>query len=90
MLNTALPAPMAEPKPISDTRHGITRTDPYAWLRDDNWQNVMRDPAALSPDIKAHLNAENAYCAAVTAPCQDLQQTLYTQMRGRILEDDSQ
>ena len=90
MLNTALPAPVAEPKPISDTRHGITRTDPYAWLRDDNWQNVMRDPAALAPDIKAYLNAENAYCAAVTAPCQDLQQTLYTEMRGRILEDDSQ
>lgn len=44
----SLPTPPAAPKkPISDTRHGITRTDDYAWLRADNWQAMFKDPSIL-------------------------------------------
>ena len=51
--------PVAAKKPISDTRHGITRTDDYAWLRADNWQAMFKDPAILDPAIRQHLEAEN-------------------------------
>ena len=89
MPHTPLGAPKTPEKPYSDTYHGITRTDPFAWLRDDNWQAVMKDPAALDADIRAHLEAENAYTDAVLAPTKELQETLFGEMRGRILEDDS-
>lgn len=82
-------APQTPEKPYKDTYHGITRTDPYAWLRDDNWQTVMKDPAALDAEIRAHLEAENAYTDSVLAPTNALQATLFAEMRGRILEDDS-
>ena len=37
---------------------GRARIDPYAWLKDDNWKEVMRDPQQLRPDIRNHLDAE--------------------------------
>jgi oligopeptidase B len=58
-------------------------------MKDDNWQQVMRDPAALRPDIREHLEAENAYTKAMLAATEPLQQAMFEEMRGRIKEDDS-
>ena len=82
-------APRAESRPASDTRHGITRTDNYAWLRADNWQAVFKDTEILDPAIRSHLEAENDYQKAAMADTEDLQKTLLAEMRGRIKEDDS-
>jgi oligopeptidase B len=71
------------------TLHGITRTDPYHWLRDDNWQRVMREPETLAPEIREHLDAENAYTAQMLAPTDQLRQTLFEELKGRIKEDES-
>ena len=63
--------------------------DDYAWLKDANWQEVLRNPALLDPDIRAYLEAENRYTEAFLGPLQALQKTLVAEMRGRIKEDDS-
>ncbi len=81
--------PVAAARPVTTTEHGIARTDAYGWLRADNWQAVMRDPAVLAPDIRAHLEAENAYTAAAMADTEALQAALFKEMRARIKEDDS-
>jgi oligopeptidase B len=91
---TILPFPEATPpkveeRPRSDTRHGITRVDEFAWLRADNWQDVFRDPAVLDPAIRAHLDSENAYQQAMMAGTEDFRKTLFAEMKGRIKEDDS-
>ncbi|MBY3042448.1 S9 family peptidase [Rhizobium leguminosarum] len=86
----SLPTPPAAPKkPISDTRHGITRTDDYAWLRADNWQAMFKDPSILDPEIRRHLEAENTYMNAAMEDTKPLQKVLFAEMRGRIKEDDS-
>ena len=82
-------APRAERQPSTSTRHGVTWTDDYAWLRADNWQEVMRDPSVLDPKIHAYLAAENAYCKAALADTEPLQETLFAEMKGRIKQDDS-
>ncbi|HEY4193715.1 MAG TPA: S9 family peptidase [Mesorhizobium sp.] len=81
--------PHAEKHSVSDTRHGITRTDDYAWLRAENWQEVFRDPTLLDPAIRRHLEAENSYQSALMADTADLQRKLFGEMKGRIKEDDS-
>ena len=69
---------------------GRARHDPYAWLKDDNWREVMRDTSRLRADIRAHLVAENAYTsAALETPTAALQDQLFEEMRGRIKENDS-
>ena len=82
-------APVAAKRPVADTRHGITRSDDYAWMRDDKWQAMFKDPSILDPAIRAHLEAENAYQKAAMADTAELQKTLFAEMRGRIKEDDS-
>ncbi len=82
--------PVAEKRQYATTHHGVTRQDPYHWLRADNWQEVMQDPGALPEDIRAYLEAENAYFAdAFETPTEGLRETIYREIRGRIKEDDS-
>ncbi|CDX55699.1 Oligopeptidase B [Mesorhizobium plurifarium] len=91
-LTSAFPAaspPIPEKHPVSDTHHGVTRSDDYAWMRADNWQAVFRDPSLLDGRIRAHLEAENAYQAALMAGTADLRGKLFAEMKGRIKEDDS-
>ena len=80
--------PVAEQRSVTRNVHGMEFTDEFAWLRADNWQEVLRDPTALPSDIRAMLEAENAYAQAVLAPALPLQQTLLKEMRARILEED--
>jgi oligopeptidase B len=81
--------PIATKTPRRFEQLGRVRTDDYAWMKDDNWQAVLRDPGAVRPDIKAHLDAENAYTAAMLAPTEALQASLFAEMKGRIKEDDA-
>jgi oligopeptidase B len=81
--------PVADKRPARDIHHGIERVDDYAWLRVDNWQEVMRNPSALSADVRAYLDAENAYTKAAMEDTEALQKTLFAEMKGRIKEDDS-
>jgi len=83
------PAPVAPRRPHSFTTHGITLVDDYAWLKDANWQEVLRDPDILDADIRKYLEAENAYTESLLGHTASLQRTLVGEMRGRIKEDDS-
>ena len=81
--------PVARRDPHTITQLGRTRTDNYFWMKDDNWQAVMRDPSVLRADIREHLDAENTYSRAMLASTEELQNTLFEEMKGRIKEDDS-
>jgi oligopeptidase B len=69
--------PVAKRVPRRSAVHGETRVDDYAWLRERE-----------DPDVRAYLDAENAYTDAMMAPLAPLQQTLYREMLGRIQETD--
>ena len=87
---TALTPPSAKRVPVETEQVGRTRVDAYQWMKDENWQQVMRDPSVLREDIREYLEAENAYTAAsLEAPTESLRETLLNEMRGRIKEDDS-
>lgn len=82
--------PQAKRLPHSHTHHGVTRDDPWAWLRADNWQEVMQAPETLDPEIRAYLDAENTYYEdQFGQPTAALQDKIYKEIRGRIKEDDS-
>jgi len=70
--------PRAEQRPYSITRHGDTRVDPYYWLMD-------RD----NPEVLTHLRAENDYLAASLAPLRALEDTIFQEIKGRIVETDT-
>jgi oligopeptidase B len=81
--------PVARKDPQRIEQLGRVRIDDYAWMKDDNWQAVLRDPGAIRADVRTHLQAENAYTAAMLAPTEPLQAALFEEMKGRIKEDDA-
>jgi oligopeptidase B len=70
--------PVAERHAHATTIHGRTLSDDYFWLRQKGDSAVVR-----------HLEAENAYTAAVMKPTEGLQQTLYDEMLRRIRQTDN-
>ena len=88
-LNITSAAPRAARRETRIARHGRELTDAYGWLRDPDWQRVMREPGALAPDIRAHLEAENAYAGRILAPTEALRRTLFEEMKARIKEEDA-
>jgi oligopeptidase B len=86
---SVLMPPIAPSRPHSYTAHGITVVDDYAWLKDDRWQEVLRDPSVLNADIRKYLEAENEYTEGLLGHTASLQKTLVKEMRARIKEDDS-
>ena len=85
----SLTPPAATRTPETIEQVGRTRVDPYHWMKDENWQEVMRDPTVLRQDIREYLEAENAYTkAGLEEPLADLTNELFEEMRGRIKEDD--
>lgn len=70
-------APVARREAVATELHGDRRVDDYAWLRNKE-----------SAEVIGHLNAENAYTDAVLASTLGLQEKLYREMLGRILQTD--
>jgi len=63
--------------------HGVTLSDPYAWLRDASY------PQVDDTKVLDYLNAENAYFAAMMAPHQSMIDTIHAELKGRVKEDDA-
>ena len=72
--------PVAKKQAHALTTHGETRVDDYYWMRDDERQNA---------DILAHLAQENSYCDAQLAAIKPLHNTLFEELKGRIVKDDN-
>ena len=69
--------PIAPKKTHVLTKHEHEREDSYYWLRDRENEEVID-----------YLNQENAYTDVVLKPLEELKNTIYEEMRGRIKEDD--
>ncbi len=69
--------PSARRVPTERTHHGDTLNDPYEWLRDKG-----------SPEVIAHLEAENTYTAARTAHLGSLRDTIFGEIKARTQETD--
>ncbi|MBD5784970.1 S9 family peptidase [Cellulosimicrobium terreum] len=70
-------APAAPRRPIDRTHHGETVTDDYEWLRDKE-----------SPEVVAHLAAENAYTEAGLAHLAGPRAQIFAEIKARTQETD--
>lgn len=72
-----LPEPIATQKPIKLKKHGDVRVDNYFWLKEKE-----------NPEVIHYLKQENAYADEALKDTLPLQETLLTEMKARIKEDD--
>ncbi|HYL06056.1 MAG TPA: S9 family peptidase [Thermoanaerobaculia bacterium] len=76
---TAVP-PVAAVHPYEVKSPNGSRTDDYYWLRDDRREK---------PEVLAYLAAENAYTDAMMAHTRAEQDLLFSELLGRVKQDDS-
>lgn len=69
--------PVAKKVPNVTEINGHKLVDNYFWLRDKK-----------NPEVKAYLDAENAYTESVMKPTESLQKKLYDELLSRIKETD--
>ncbi|WP_459612657.1 S9 family peptidase [Corynebacterium urogenitale] len=69
--------PVAAKVPHVRSFHGIDFTDNYEWLRDKD-----------NPEVRAYLEAENAYTAARTGHLAGLQEAIFSEVKSRVKETD--
>lgn len=69
--------PKAARKPVSAVYHGVELVDQWDWLKDPE-----------NPDTIAHLEAENAYTAALTADQQPLRDAIFAEIKSHTVETD--
>ena len=72
-----LQPPTTEKKPKTTEINGDKLVDDYFWLREKS-----------NPAVIAHLEAENAYAAAVMKPTEGLQEKLYNEILSHIKQTD--
>ncbi len=70
--------PRAEARPHELETHGDVRVDEYYWLRERE-----------NPEVIAYLEAENAYVDAALAHTEPLRESVFAEIRSRVVEDDS-
>ncbi|HYG99467.1 MAG TPA: S9 family peptidase [Terriglobales bacterium] len=76
-MTSAPKPPVAKKVPHVTEIHNMKLVDDYFWLRDKP-----------NPDVRAYIEAENAYTDAVMKPTAELQRKLYEEMLSRIKETD--
>jgi oligopeptidase B len=69
--------PMAKKIARTETLHGDERRDEYFWLRERK-----------SPEVRAYLDAENAYTDSFMGETAPVQKKLYDEILGRVKETD--
>ncbi len=70
-------APVAARRTVTAEHHGHVRTDDYDWLRDKE-----------SPEVVAHLEAENAFTQQSTEHLAELRTQIFEEIRARTQETD--
>ncbi len=73
----AVKPPIARTVPTTLQEHGRSRVDQYYWLSE-------RD----NPDVLAYLEEENAYARSVMAHCEQFENTVFEEIKGRIKQTD--
>jgi oligopeptidase B len=70
--------PLASKRPFEIVQHGQARIDEYCWLRN------REDPETLE-----HLKAEQDYLKAALSHTAQLQEEIFAELKGRLMEEDA-
>ena len=80
--------PQLEKKPEIKSCHNIKWKDNYSWIHQSSILEVLKDSSKLLPKVRKYLEEENAYTEYHLKDTENLQKTLFNEIKGRIKLDD--
>ena len=86
LVKPASPPPRAAERDSIARHHGVELRDPYAWLRDDDWQEAIDGLSLIDPPIRAHLDAgADHVCVQVLTAGADLPRAGWSELAGALV-----
>ncbi len=68
--------------------HNVTWEDNYSWIHQKDILDVLKDKNKLNPEVKEYLEQENTFTEYHLKDTKDLQEKLFSEIKGRIKLDD--
>ena len=80
--------PQLRKKPEIKSCHNISWEDNYSWIHQKNILEVLKDKDKLDPEVKEYLIQENKYTDFHLKDTKQIQEKLFSEIKGRIKLDD--
>ena len=80
--------PQLRKKPEIKSCHNISWEDNYSWIHQKNILEVLKDNDKLDPEVKEYLIQENKYTDFHLKDTKQIQEKLFSEIKGRIKLDD--
>ena len=81
--------PKAKKEPKELVIHNEKRIDNYFWMRLSDKQKESKEPDQQTKNVLDYLNSENRYLKEKMSHTNELQETLFNEIKNRIKKDDS-
>ena len=69
--------------------HNEDLPDNYAWIKQKNWQEVLKNPTKLNDEVANYLTEENAFVKEQLKENKQLETEIFQELKGRIKDKDS-
>ena len=69
--------------------HDDELIDDYAWIKQKDWQTVLKDPLKLNKEVLKYIKDENNYKSEQIKNLTDLKKKIFNELKGRIKDKDS-
>ena len=69
--------------------HQDVLIDEYAWIKQKDWQSVLKDPSKLNKEVLKYINEENNYKSEKLKNLEAFKKKLFEELKGRIKDKDS-
>jgi len=69
--------------------HGDELIDDYAWIKQKDWQTVLKDPSKLNGEVLKYIEEENLYKSDQLKDLDKLKNKIFNELKGRIKDKDS-
>ena len=69
--------------------HGEELIDDYAWIKQKDWQTVLKDPLKLNGEVLKYIEEENLYKSDQLKDLDKLKNKIFNELKGRIKDKDS-
>ena len=69
--------------------HNEDLPDNYAWIKQKNWQEVLKNPTKLNDEVANYLTEENAFVKEQLKEKEQLETEVFQELKGRIKDKDS-
>ena len=63
--------------------------DEYAWIKQKDWQSVLKDPSKLNKEVLKYINEENNYKSEKLKNLDDFKEKIFKELKDRIKDKDS-